>query len=109
MARGKKHTPDQIVSLLRQIEVAVANGKATPVACRDTQPGPEEHRHKILDPFPVVLAINPLARKEGSRPGDLLKLPCVVGLFLDRRLFGRFQTSCRILGNPVPFDAELEK
>ena len=27
MARGKKHTPEQIVSLLRQIEVAVANGK----------------------------------------------------------------------------------
>jgi putative transposase len=35
MARGKKHTPDQIVNLLRQIEVAVANGKATPIACRD--------------------------------------------------------------------------
>src|SRR6202790_625501 len=35
MARGKKHTAEQIVSLLRQIEVAVANGKTTPVACRD--------------------------------------------------------------------------
>ena len=35
MARGKKHTPEQIVSLLRQIEVAVANGKTTPVGCRD--------------------------------------------------------------------------
>jgi putative transposase len=35
MAPGKEHTPDQIVSLLRQIEVAVANGKTTPVACRD--------------------------------------------------------------------------
>ncbi len=35
MARGKKHTPDQIVSLLRQIEVAVANGKTTPLVCRD--------------------------------------------------------------------------
>ena len=34
MTRGKKHTPEQIVSLLRQIEVAVANGKTTPVACR---------------------------------------------------------------------------
>jgi hypothetical protein len=30
MARGKKHTAEQIVSLLRQIEVAVANGKTTP-------------------------------------------------------------------------------
>ena len=35
MARGKKHTPEQIVSLLRQIEVDVANGKMTPAACRE--------------------------------------------------------------------------
>ena len=35
MARGKKHTPDQIVSLLREIEVDVANGKTTPAACRE--------------------------------------------------------------------------
>ena len=31
MAR-KKHTPEQIVTILRQIEVAVANGKTHPVA-----------------------------------------------------------------------------
>jgi transposase-like protein len=36
MGRGKKHTPEQIVSLLRQIEVAVATGKTTPVACRES-------------------------------------------------------------------------
>jgi len=36
MARGKKHTAEQIVSLLRQIEVGVANGKTTPVACRES-------------------------------------------------------------------------
>jgi hypothetical protein len=35
MAKGKKYTPEQIVSLLRQIEVAVANGKTTPIACRE--------------------------------------------------------------------------
>jgi hypothetical protein len=35
MAKGKKHTAEQIVSLLRQIEVAVANGKTTSVACRE--------------------------------------------------------------------------
>jgi putative transposase len=35
MAKRKKYTPEQIVSLLRQIEVAVANGKTTPVACRE--------------------------------------------------------------------------
>jgi putative transposase len=35
MARGKKHRPEQIVSLLRQIEVAIANGKTTPTSCRE--------------------------------------------------------------------------
>ena len=35
MAKGKKHTPEQIVSFLRQIEVSVANGKTTPVSCRE--------------------------------------------------------------------------
>jgi putative transposase len=29
MARGRKYTPEQVVNLLRQIEVAVANGKPT--------------------------------------------------------------------------------
>jgi hypothetical protein len=32
MARGKKHSPEQIVSLLREIEVAVANEKTTRLA-----------------------------------------------------------------------------
>jgi hypothetical protein len=31
VARGKGYTPDQIVNLLLQIEVAVANGKTTSV------------------------------------------------------------------------------
>jgi putative transposase len=35
MALGKRHTPEQIVSLLRQIEVAVANGKTTAQACKE--------------------------------------------------------------------------
>ena len=35
MARGKKHTAEQIVSLLRQIEVGTANGKLTPQACKE--------------------------------------------------------------------------
>ena len=30
MARGKKTTPEQVVNMLRQIEVALANGKTTP-------------------------------------------------------------------------------
>ena len=35
MGEAKKHTPEQIVNILRQIEVANANGKTQPVAhCR---------------------------------------------------------------------------
>ena len=37
MARGKKHTPEQVVNLLRQIEVAVANGKTTALACKEAE------------------------------------------------------------------------
>jgi len=32
-----RYEPEQIVTLLRQIEVAVANGKTTPQACREAQ------------------------------------------------------------------------
>ncbi len=35
MARGKRHSPEQIVNVLRQIEVAIANGKTTPAACKE--------------------------------------------------------------------------
>ncbi len=33
----KKYKPGQIVHLVRQIEVEIANGKTTPKACRDAQ------------------------------------------------------------------------
>jgi len=33
----KKHKPEQIVALLRQIEVDIANGKTTPQACREVE------------------------------------------------------------------------
>jgi putative transposase len=33
----KKYEPEQIVTLLRQIEVEIANGKTTPQACKETQ------------------------------------------------------------------------
>lgn len=35
MARGRKRTPEQIVGLLRQIEVGTANGKTAAVACKE--------------------------------------------------------------------------
>lgn len=33
----KKYKPEQIVTLLRQIEVEIANGKTTPQACREAE------------------------------------------------------------------------
>jgi putative transposase len=33
MAGGKRYQPEQVVNLLRQIEVAIANGKTTAQAC----------------------------------------------------------------------------
>jgi putative transposase len=35
MVKAKKHTPEQIVNIPRQIEVAVANGKTHPIASRE--------------------------------------------------------------------------
>ena len=35
MGKVKKYSPEQIVNLLRQIEVAIANGKTTSLACRE--------------------------------------------------------------------------
>jgi putative transposase len=37
MARRKKHTPEQVVNLLRQIEVAIANGKTTSLSCKEAE------------------------------------------------------------------------
>src|ERR1039458_10244974 len=37
MARGTKHGVEQVVNLLRQVEVAVANGKTTAVACKEAE------------------------------------------------------------------------
>ena len=33
----KKHKPEQIVALLRQIEIEIANGKSTPQACKEAE------------------------------------------------------------------------
>ena len=33
----KRYKPEQIVNLLRQVEVETANGKTTPQACRDAE------------------------------------------------------------------------
>jgi len=33
----KRYKPEQIVALLRQIEIEIANGKTTPQACKEAQ------------------------------------------------------------------------
>ena len=33
----ERYKPEQIVTILRQIEVAVANGKSTPQACKKAE------------------------------------------------------------------------
>ena len=35
MSGRKKHTAEQVVNLLRQIEVAIATGKTTALACKE--------------------------------------------------------------------------
>jgi putative transposase len=35
--RTKRYKPEQIVTLLRQIEVEIANGKTAPQACKEAQ------------------------------------------------------------------------
>lgn len=37
MAHRKKHTAEQVLNPLRQIEVAVANGKMTFVVCKEAK------------------------------------------------------------------------
>jgi putative transposase len=35
MSRKKRHTPEQIISKLREAEVKIAKGAAVPLACKD--------------------------------------------------------------------------
>jgi hypothetical protein len=68
MARRKKHTPEQVVNLLRQIEVAVANGKTTSQACK----GSGDHGADVL---PLAQGVRrsaggPGAAAEGAGVGE---------------------------------------
>jgi hypothetical protein len=52
MAQRKKYTPEQIVSLLWQVEVAVASGKTTAQASKAA--GTEEMRVSVQHPYVSV-------------------------------------------------------
>ena len=46
----KRYKPEQVVNLLRQIEVEIANGKTTPEACRDA--GIKAHAYYLYGLLP---------------------------------------------------------
>lgn len=48
MARVKKYAPEQIVSVLRQIEAAVSNGKTTAEACREAAITEETYYRRLI-------------------------------------------------------------
>jgi len=60
----KKYTPEQIVTLLRQIEVEIANGKTTPQACRDAEITAQTFYRWRKD-FSSIHGYAPLPRKAG--------------------------------------------
>jgi transposase InsO family protein len=45
----KRFGAEQIVTLLRQIEVSMAQGKPTPVACRDAGISQQSYRDELLN------------------------------------------------------------
>ena len=45
----KRFSAEQIVTVLRQIEVLMAQGKATPVACRDAGISLQSFRDELLN------------------------------------------------------------
>lgn len=59
MGRGKKYQPEQVVNLLRQVEVVVANGKTTALACKEAG-----------DCGADVLPLAQGVRRVAGRPGE---------------------------------------
>jgi putative transposase len=51
----KRYKPEQIVNLLRQIEVGIANGKTTPQACKEAEITQQTYyRWRILAIYPAA-------------------------------------------------------
>ena len=65
----KRYKPEQVVNLLRQIEVETANGKTTPQACRDAQITVQTY-YRWRKEFWRAEA-RPSKAAEGTREGEL--------------------------------------
>ena len=48
MSKARKHTPEQIVNILRQIEVAVANGKTHTIASREAGITEQTYERRVI-------------------------------------------------------------
>jgi hypothetical protein len=70
MARGRKHTPEQVVNLLRQIEVAVANGKTTAQGCKEAEITEQTYYRLPLAEGIRWFAGGPGAAAEGTGAGE---------------------------------------
>ena len=93
MGRGKKYEPEQVVNLLWQIEVAIANGKTTALACKEA--GIVEQTYFRWRKEYGGLQVDQAKRlKELEQENSKLKLgsepesgqPCVEGLRLGKLL-----------------------
>ena len=60
MVRRKKHSPEQVANLLRQIEVAVANGKTTAQGCKKEL----EQENSKLKRIVAEVSLNKLVLKD---------------------------------------------
>ena len=85
----KRYKPEQIVTMLRQIEVSIANGKTTPQACKEAEitiqtfyrwrkeygglKMDQAKRLKELEKLDDSVSIFSRPRKEKSRASKLLK------------------------------------
>jgi hypothetical protein len=78
--RMKKYKPEQILTLLRQIEVEIANGKTTPQACREVQITAE-----------TFLPLEERVRPAEARPGERMAT---------RRISGRLRTGLKTTCRP---------
>ena len=78
MARRKKHTSEQVVNLLRQIEVAVANGKTTVLACKEAEITEQSYYRwrKEYGGLQVDQARHLSSAREGRFEPGIRPLPC---------------------------------
>jgi putative transposase len=80
----KRYKPEQIVTLLRQIEVEIANGKTTPQACKEAEITIETY-HRWRKEYGGLKLDQAKRLKEPERENSKLK-PLVAELSLEKQV-----------------------